>query len=354
MPSAARPMSPRFPLLSVRRLVPAALLALGGGMLLPPATLGALVAPRVAVVVAGPVGPATVALTRPAAGSGAVAVGSEAAGRRKAGGSARRGTAKRSSAKRSTTKGRKRAARASARKEARASARKPARASSRTASRRAATSTSRAARASARRTGSGSRAARLARRREREAGRLPALSIAGRAESATEAASVATPLETFAGVTLRGSRGAVEQAYRAAVSGGLSFVGSRREVERGAEEGAFVRLGRSADFRLRGVAVPYVRPATHAFLVSFASRYRARCGEPLVVTSALRPTYIRLPNSVDKSVHPTGMALDLRVPRNGCRTWMRDALLGLEERGVIDATEERRPAHFHVVVYQAP
>jgi hypothetical protein len=33
---------------------------------------------------------------------------------------------------------------------------------------------------------------------------------------------------------------------------------------------------------------------------------------------------------------------------------MRRELLAYERRGVVDATEERRPAHFHVVVYRAP
>jgi hypothetical protein len=74
----------------------------------------------------------------------------------------------------------------------------------------------------------------------------------------------------------------------------------------------------------------------------------------MTVTSALRPTALRLRNSAEHSVHPTGMAVDLRAPRGRCRAWLRTALLGMERRGVIDATEERRPAHFHVVVYGAP
>jgi hypothetical protein len=155
---------------------------------------------------------------------------------------------------------------------------------------------------------------------------------------------------------LRGSKAAVDQAYVAAKRDGVAFARSRREIERGAREGDYVPLSRSAaNYRLRGVSMPYVRPATRAFVAQFGADYRRSCGEPLTVTSAMRPTSMHLANSVEKTVHPTGMAVDLRVPQRArCRAWMRTALIGLERRGVVNATEERRPAHFHVVVYQAP
>jgi hypothetical protein len=155
-------------------------------------------------------------------------------------------------------------------------------------------------------------------------------------------------------LTLRGSTVAVEQAYVVARTQGVPFTASRREALREAEEGTFVRLAPSRDVRLKGVAMPYVRPATESFVASFGARYRRACGEPLTVTSALRPTSVRLANSVEKSVHPTGMAVDLRVPRNGCRGWMRAQLLTMEADGLVQATEERHPAHFHVVVLGAP
>jgi hypothetical protein len=154
--------------------------------------------------------------------------------------------------------------------------------------------------------------------------------------------------------TLRGSRTAVDRAYSYALRHGIPFSRSRRDVERQASAGQLVRLGGSSNYRLRGVALPYVRPDTRALLTDLAARYRVACGEQLVVTSAVRPTSVRLPNSVVKSVHPTGIAVDLRAPRGRCRPWLRDELLGLERRGLIDATEERRPAHFHVVVLRAP
>jgi protocatechuate 3,4-dioxygenase beta subunit len=71
-----------------------------------------------------------------------------------------------------------------------------------------------------------------------------------------------------------------------------------------------------------------------------------------VVTSVTRPRSIRLRNSVTETVHPTGMAVDLRKPTRGsCLRWLRRTLLDVEGEGVIEATEERRPPHFHVAVF---
>lgn len=166
--------------------------------------------------------------------------------------------------------------------------------------------------------------------------------------------SAALPAATLGAQTLRGSRAAVDRAFHTAKRHELPFVRSRREIERRARQGDYVRLSATRSMRLKGVTTPYVRPVTRAFIGTFAARYRKACGAPLVVTSAMRPTSMQLANSTQKSVHPTGMALDLRAPSGSCRNWMRRELLAYEKRGVVDATEERRPAHFHVVVYRAP
>ena len=115
----------------------------------------------------------------------------------------------------------------------------------------------------------------------------------------------------------------------------------------------YVRLTSTATYRLRGVGAPYLLPTTRTLLADLAGRYRRRCGEQLVVTSGMRLTISRLINGSPKSVHPTGLAFDLRAPRGRCRGWIRSELLSLERRGLIDATEERFPAHLHVVVYRA-
>lgn len=170
------------------------------------------------------------------------------------------------------------------------------------------------------------------------------------------AADAGVPDESAtSGASLRGSHAAVDRAYDAAVNVGAPFVHSESELARRANEGEYVPLARStATYQLKGVSSAYVRPATRDWVTRFAADYARECGEPLTVTSALRPTTIRLRNSVQKSVHPTGMAVDLRASRTGCRTWMRETLLDQERDGTIDATEEHHPPHFHVVVLRAP
>jgi hypothetical protein len=152
--------------------------------------------------------------------------------------------------------------------------------------------------------------------------------------------------------TLRGSRASVERIHRQAVSQGLYFYESPTAVRRGVAEGKLVRLQSNADYTLAAVSYPYALPAAELFVTRLARQYRIACGERLVVTSAMRPRSFRLANSVGKSVHPTGMAIDLRRPRNGrCLSWLRRTLLSLEASGVLEAVEERNPPHFHVAVF---
>jgi hypothetical protein len=209
-----------------------------------------------------------------------------------------------------------------------------------------------APRAAARTGKAARRAARRASRRAARSARSRRSARATRRTRSRRAVAVAAEYDA-GGVTLRGSKAAVDRAYQEARSEGLEFTESRRDILRGAEEGSYVSL-RGGAWRLRGVTTPYARPETRAFLRAFAPEYQEACGEPLTVTSAMRPTSVRLRNSVAKTVHPTGIAVDLRAPRSRCRSWMRAALLGYERRGVVEATEERRPAHFHVAVLRAP
>jgi hypothetical protein len=156
--------------------------------------------------------------------------------------------------------------------------------------------------------------------------------------------------------TLLGSHAAVERAYTYAKRQGLEFNATRVDVKRRVRDGEYVRLTGGENLRLKGVAMPYVRPTTRTFVNDLADRYRAVCRAALVVTSAIRPEaqQRRLANGVALSVHPTGMAVDLRIPRGKCRTWLRSELLADERAGLVDATEERHPAHLHVIVYRAP
>lgn len=166
---------------------------------------------------------------------------------------------------------------------------------------------------------------------------------------------LATAPVTLAAQSLRGSPASVDRIHRQALAHGLHFYETGAGIHRAVERGRFVRLAGNADYRVHNVSYPFVLPETHTFVTRLAAQYRAACGEQLVVTSALRPKSMRLSNSVDKSVHPTGMAVDLRRPTNPrCLGWLRTTLLAIEAGGAIEAVEERRPPHFHVAVFPRP
>lgn len=152
--------------------------------------------------------------------------------------------------------------------------------------------------------------------------------------------------------TLRGSQESVDATYEYAQQRRLTFHQTARTVRRAAAHGAFVRLTGNADYRVKGVTFPYVLPATRTFVHRLSSEYRAVCREQLTITSAVRPSSRQPRNAVAKSVHPTGLAVDVRKPKGrACRDWLRERLLELEADGAVDATEEYRPPHFHLVVY---
>ncbi|HEU4558429.1 MAG TPA: DUF5715 family protein [Longimicrobium sp.] len=154
--------------------------------------------------------------------------------------------------------------------------------------------------------------------------------------------------------TLRGSRGSVERMYNTARDQDLTFYRSARGVRSAAADGELVRLTGNAHYRVASVSYPYALPTTRTFVQRLAAQYHAACGERLVVTSAVRPKSLRLRNSVAETVHPSGMAVDLRKPtRASCLRWLRQTLLDVEREGVIEAIEERRPPHFHVAVFPA-
>lgn len=162
--------------------------------------------------------------------------------------------------------------------------------------------------------------------------------------------ALALTVSTAFAQSLRGSNASVDLMYRTAVRGGLDFYETSAEVRRAVVRGQLVALRGNGNYVVSNVRSPYVRPETRAFVTDLAAKYRKACGTRMVVTSATRPMSRRLANGSSLSVHPTGIAVDLRRPSGRCRTWLRRTLLAAERRGVIEATEERRPPHFHVAV----
>lgn len=172
---------------------------------------------------------------------------------------------------------------------------------------------------------------------------------------AVAAALLLSALPAEAQSLLRGSRASVDRMYRQALSHELHFYETSSGVRRAHGRGEFVRLSGNGSYKLGSVSHPYVLPTTATFVERLAAQYRSACGEKLVVTSGTRPKSQRLANSVDRSVHPTGMAVDLRKPTKArCLSWLRNTLASLDKAGTIEATEERRPPHFHVAVYPEP
>ena len=167
--------------------------------------------------------------------------------------------------------------------------------------------------------------------------------------------SVVVPAHACGAQSLHGSTASINRMYHEAREEGFSFFASPRSVRRAVDAGYLVRLVADTNFTLHDVSFPFVRPAVRTFVERLGSQYAHACGETLEVTSAVRPSTVRLLNSVARSVHPTGMAVDLhKSERAECRAWLRETLLELEGTGVLEATEEFSPPHFHVAVYPTP
>lgn len=152
--------------------------------------------------------------------------------------------------------------------------------------------------------------------------------------------------------SLRGSQSSVQKMYTRAVQNDLDFFYSSKGIYESVRDGELKLISITNDLTLEKVSYPFVLPRTLDVLNVFAKQYRSACGERLVVTSAARPRNKQPRNASPKSVHPTGMAIDFRRPDGPCLTYMRQQLVALEKLGILEATEERRPVHFHVAVLQ--
>jgi hypothetical protein len=152
--------------------------------------------------------------------------------------------------------------------------------------------------------------------------------------------------------SLRGSRASINRMYNQAKLEKFTFLETTAGVRKFVASGLLVRLASTRNVTIHRVSFPYARPEVRTFVARLGAQYRSSCGESLVVTSAVRPASRQPYNSTERSVHPTGMAIDLRKPRKAsCLRWLRNALVSLERSRVIEATEEHSPAHFHVAVF---
>lgn len=154
--------------------------------------------------------------------------------------------------------------------------------------------------------------------------------------------------------SLRGSTASLDRQNRIARQHDYTYIDNGDRVRYFAERGWLVRIRANADFDMHAVSFPYARPEVELFLKRLGRQYRRACGETLVVTSLTRPhsRNRQIRNASDRSVHPTGMAVDLRYSRDrNCRRWLEGVLLDLERAGILEATLERRPVHYHVALF---
>jgi hypothetical protein len=155
------------------------------------------------------------------------------------------------------------------------------------------------------------------------------------------------------GASLRGSRRSVNKQARVARQHDFSYLRTPAEVRKFVKMGLLVRLPGNAHYALDNEAsFPYARPEMKLFIERLARQYHNATGEKLVVTSLTRPLSRQPRNASQNSVHPTGMAADIRRSHNRrARKWLEKTLLTLEDRNVIEATLERHPWHYHVAVF---
>ena len=161
---------------------------------------------------------------------------------------------------------------------------------------------------------------------------------------------VAAPLAEAA--SLSGSRSSVRRQNYQARRHDYTFIRTPSQVRTFVAKGWLVPVRGNSNYALHGVSYPYARPEVKLFIERLSKQYRASCGEPLVVTSLTRPKSRQPRNASPLSVHPTGMAMDLRRSwKSSCRRWLESTLLYLEGRGVLEAARERRPPHYHVALF---
>ncbi len=154
-------------------------------------------------------------------------------------------------------------------------------------------------------------------------------------------------------VELGGSPESMERQNRIAVQSGLPFAKSFEDIEHMLDRGELVRLPGNEFYELRrGVSSDALRPEARLFVERLAEDYFRATGEKLVVTSLTRPMSNQPRNSHALSVHPTGMAIDLRISqRPASQRWIERHLLGKEAAGLLDITRERFPPHYHVALF---
>lgn len=153
--------------------------------------------------------------------------------------------------------------------------------------------------------------------------------------------------------SLRGSESSVMKTYNQALRHNFTFLRDAAHIQRFVKTGLLVRLSGNANYKVdEDVSYNFARPAVKLFVERFSVQMETACGEEMEITSLTRPKNEQPSNASDFSVHPTGMSVDFRVPKTRkCRQWVNRTLLALERNGVLEATREHYPPHYHVAIF---
>ncbi len=170
--------------------------------------------------------------------------------------------------------------------------------------------------------------------------------------------AAAVPLATApaSAQSLRPTPASLDRQNREAQLHGYTYLVTPAQVRKFTELGYLVPIPGDQDYDVKaGTSFPVARPVVKLFLEHLSARFHAECGELLTVTSLTRPKSRQPWNASSRSVHPTGMAVDLRVPATyRCRRWLATTLVSLEGAGVLEANREHHPPHYHVAVFPGP
>jgi hypothetical protein len=166
------------------------------------------------------------------------------------------------------------------------------------------------------------------------------------------AATTPTVANAASASELSGSPSSMRKQHRIAKKNNFTFLRTAKQVRDFIRNERLVRVPGNADYAVAKVQFPYARDATKLFIERLAVQYHRATGDRLVVTSLTRPVSRQPSNASPLSVHPTGMAVDFRMPKKSAhRRWLERTLISLEDKNLLDATRERRPAHYHVAVF---
>lgn len=168
-------------------------------------------------------------------------------------------------------------------------------------------------------------------------------------------ALLALPAASASASGLGGSRATVREVYEIAKEHDFTFLRTAAQIREFVENERLVEVTENEHLVMHKVSFPYTRPIIRTFIERLAEQYHRATGDKLVVTSLTRPMSKQPRNASPFSVHPAGMAVDLRVPTEAAaRKWLEETLLDLEAGSLLDVTRERRPPHYHVAVFPEP